>query len=456
MASLEDDSMLKMGPNAMRMSAAVLLFMMLPLGGVAQRKKPAPLVVISIDGLRGDTVPHADEHGLKIPALRAFLKEGTWVEGVTPAIPAVTYPNHTTMITGVWPAEHGIYENSVLNPEHPHSGQLNENFSAIKVETIFQAAHKAGLKTAAVGWPVTLGAPIDYNIAEDAGDEKTDKPDGPPYNPPDLLAQLQVPASDKDDGKVIQTIAILQKFKPDVLFLHFNELDHQEHLRGPFSPQANETLETIDEQVAQVEKAALAVNPATRIAIVSDHGFEPVNHVGIDLDALFVENGLLVYDHGKTVKTWTAVPWGAGGGTSFIVLHDPKDPASVEKVRAVLNQAKADPKNGIGRAYEHDELVKLGGFQDASFLVMYTDEYKMGGGHARDPRGDTTIGLYGGQHGYLPSSPLMRASFMMKGKGIAAGRSLPVIDMRQIAPTFAEMIGAQLPAAKHKAVHYQP
>src|SRR4051812_42737559 len=70
------------------------------------------VLVISIDGLRSDAVLHAEEHGLKIPVLRSFLRDGAYAEAVNNAVPTYTYPNHTTLITGVWPSEHGIYNNT--------------------------------------------------------------------------------------------------------------------------------------------------------------------------------------------------------------------------------------------------------------------------------------------------------------------------------------------------------
>ncbi|HEY2458869.1 MAG TPA: alkaline phosphatase family protein, partial [Candidatus Acidoferrum sp.] len=74
------------------------------------------LVVISVDGLRPDYVTAADAHGAKIPTLRRFLKEGTYADGVTGVVPTVTYPSHTTLVTGVWPAKHGIFANTTFDP----------------------------------------------------------------------------------------------------------------------------------------------------------------------------------------------------------------------------------------------------------------------------------------------------------------------------------------------------
>src|SRR5690349_17425400 len=69
----------------------------------------AHVLVISIDGMRPDYVTDADKHGLKIPTLRKFFAESTYAEGVVGVLPTITYPSHTTMMTGVWPIEHGVF-----------------------------------------------------------------------------------------------------------------------------------------------------------------------------------------------------------------------------------------------------------------------------------------------------------------------------------------------------------
>src|SRR5262245_14387024 len=76
----------------------------------------APVLLISLDGMRPDYVTHADEHKLKIPTLRRFMREGAYAEGVIGVAPTMTYPSHTTLVTGVSPAEHGIATNGPFDP----------------------------------------------------------------------------------------------------------------------------------------------------------------------------------------------------------------------------------------------------------------------------------------------------------------------------------------------------
>src|SRR4026208_238528 len=88
----------------------------------AQNRPAIPVVLISIDGLKPDYVLDADKHGLKIPNLRRLAAEGAHASGVTGVLPTVTYPSHSTMVTGVAPSKHGIIANS---PFDPFSKNLN-------------------------------------------------------------------------------------------------------------------------------------------------------------------------------------------------------------------------------------------------------------------------------------------------------------------------------------------
>ena len=149
--------------------AVVVLILGLFLSGsvsLGQEKASPLLVMISIDGLRPDYVTAADAHGAKVPNLRRFLKEGAYAEGVTGVVPTVTYPSHTTLVTGVWPATHGIWANTTFDP-------LQKNYQGwywysedIRVATLWDAAAQAGRTTASIQWPVTVGANITWNIPE--------------------------------------------------------------------------------------------------------------------------------------------------------------------------------------------------------------------------------------------------------------------------------------------------
>lgn len=127
----------------------------------------APLLVISIDGMRPDYITRADEHGLKVPYLRTMMKEGAYAQDVVGVTPTVTYPSHTTLVTGVAPVQHGIYNNTPFDPKGINKDGWYWYAKDIRVPTLFDAVAAARRVTANVEWPVTVGAKgIAFNIPE--------------------------------------------------------------------------------------------------------------------------------------------------------------------------------------------------------------------------------------------------------------------------------------------------
>jgi hypothetical protein len=92
-----------------------------------------------------------------------------------------------------------------------------------------------------------------------------------------------------------------------------------------------------------------------------------------------------------------------------------------------------------------------GGFPGAEFILALQPGFTIGGAFSGTLVSDQPS--VKGTHGYLPSYPEMRASFFVMGEGIAQGRDLGVIDMRQIAPTVASILGVSLPTAKQPSLN---
>ncbi len=427
----------------------------------------APVLMISIDGLKPEYVTHAADHGMHIPILRRFLQEGCYADGVIPVLPSVTYPDHTTLITGVWPAEHGILNNALFDPDHKFGGAWYWYAGDIHVATLWDVAHRAGIGTASVSWPVSVNADsVDTLIPEYW--RGTNAAGGSNPQDRELMAAISRPVGllgqmeqrlgpymmgndtmvDGDRTRTRFSLDILEHRKPGFMTIHLSSLDESEHLFGPFSQEADQTLEAVDEMVGKLIAAATANDPRTVIVIVSDHGFASVDHA-LNLAIPFIQSGLIQTGRdsngANTVTSWEAEPWSASG-LAAIMLHDPSDSATREKVRALLTNLAADSANGIAKILEPAEIKEMGGFPDAAFVVAMKPGYTIGSA--------TTGALVSekppvkGTHGYLPSFPQMHSSFFVMGEGIAHGRDLGIVDMRQIAPTVAGILGVSLPDAK--------
>jgi predicted AlkP superfamily pyrophosphatase or phosphodiesterase len=422
------------------------------------------LLVISIDGMGADYVTKADEHGLKIPTLRRFLKEGTYADGVVGVIPTMTYPSHMTMATGVWPSEHGVYNNQKFDPLGKLHGAVYTDASDLKVETLWQAAHDAGYVTASVGWPVTTGATgIDYLMpangtfeGRSADGEAVEKaaPDVHFDHPAGLreILAADVPRNSDisiDARRFAWTTAILRRYRPGFMTTHLGELDHAEHTTGPFSRESAEAIEMLDGQVAELVRLERTIDPNAYIVVVSDHGFEPVEKT-INLRMLFSKAGLMETTVVDGVSLWNEALW-LSGGTAAIVLHDSSNSALRERVLRVLKDAAKNLEYGIAYILQHEEVVKRGGFPDASFVVELQPGFKFGNAKKGEV---VTASPHTGTHGFLPKRPELYASFLMLGPDVASGRDLGLVDMRQIAPTLASVLGVKLSAAKQTALRY--
>jgi predicted AlkP superfamily pyrophosphatase or phosphodiesterase len=426
---------------------------------LAQNKQEPLLVLISVDGLRPDYVTAADVHGAKVPSLKRFMKEGTYADGVVGVVPTVTYPSHTTMVTGVWPAKHGIWANTTFDP-------LQKNYQGwywyaedIRVPTLWDAEAKAGRTTASVQWPVTVGANITWNIPEiwRAGTPEDAKLIRA-VSTPGLLDEASADigpyrggidtSADGDEVRGNYAIWILEKKHPGLLTLHLTALDHIEHETGPFSAESVAILERLDAVIGKVREAAERVAPGRSfVAVVSDHGFAKYEQQ-LSLFPAFREANLFTTNEKGSIADWKAIPWETGGSAA-IVLKDPQDQATLDQVRGLLARLAADPANGIDRVLDAEELHKRGGYPDASFFVNLKPGWRTGASLT----GPVVTNVKpGGTHGELPDVPELRASFFIVGPGVPIGKDLGLIDMRDVAPTLAKEAGLSLPTAEGKAL----
>ncbi|MDQ6647357.1 MAG: ectonucleotide pyrophosphatase/phosphodiesterase [Pseudomonadota bacterium] len=415
------------------------------------------LLLISIDGLRPADVIAARQRGLKLPNLQAFLHDGSYARDVRGVMPTLTYPSHTTLLTGVTPAVHGIESNLTFDPLNTNQYGWDWYASDIQVPTLWDAARAAGMSTANVHWPVSVGAPVDWNLPQiwrtgALDDRKLLAALATPGLLPSLESSLGPYADGIDESlagdrnRARFMVRLLQTHRPQFMTAYFASLDHQEHASGPGTPAANQVLEGIDVLVGEVVAAARKVHPDGVVAIVSDHGFTPVKQ-DVNLYAPFIEAGLVSIKDGA-VSDWQATVWN-GGGSAAIVLRHPDDPALRVRVAALLARLQADPAYGIAAVLDHAQLVASGATPRASWYVLFKPGYEMG---IKPDAPMPSPGHYRGMHGYDPALPEMRSTLLLSGAGVPAGHDLGSIDMRDIAPTLAALMGARLPAAEGKVL----
>jgi predicted AlkP superfamily pyrophosphatase or phosphodiesterase len=415
----------------------------------------ALVLLISVDGMKPEAIIDAQSHGLKVPNLRAFMKDGAYAGGVRGVLPTLTYPSHTTLLTGASPAAHGIYDNTTFDPLLRNDRGWYWYAEDIKVPTLWDAATNAHIATANVYWPVSVAANITYNLPQiwrtgTDDDLKLQRALSTPGLEQELTRELgRYPGGmeetvAEDEIRARFAIRLLQKKRPHFFTMYLTGLDTEEHLSGPFSPKSNETLERLDAVVGSLRAAAEKAAPGhATICVVSDHGFAAVEH-DVNLYAAFLEAGLFSVDRNNKITKWQAMLWPAGGSAA-VVLADPADESVRARVKTLLDKLAGDPANGIDRILPQEEIRRGRGFPDAAYLVSLRIGYEMA--YSLSLPLITKPGNLG-MHGYVPERPEMLSSFFIVGPRIAKAKAMGEIDMRQIAPTIAGILHVPLSGAE--------
>lgn len=430
-------------------SALALLTLSLLATGWSGRAAAAPVLLISIDGLLPESYLTPDKLGLAVPNLRALVRDGAWARGATSVTPSITFPAHTTMVTGVNPSRHGVLSNEVFDPDGKLGGGWNWYAGDVKVPTLFDRARDAELKTASVTWPATAGAPIDLNLpdmypvatlreARNLLGLSRVGPAGPILE--EVLPAVESLIRLRDDTRVKVAVRFLKE-RPDFMAVHFLELDDAQHASGPRSPEAVAMIERLDSHLGTLfdELRTLGRFDETTIILVSDHGFLPIEKE-VRVGTLLRTLGLLEADAQGKVTTWKAYFW-PQGGSAAIYLHPSATAEDRRKLDDVLRLLQQNPAWGVGRVLRGADLAALGGLAGAYAVIDALPGFCFG----RAVDATALVGpKLGGIHGHLPSRPDLRASFIARGPGIRKNHDLGLVRLLDVAPTIARVLGVNL------------
>lgn len=413
-----------MSPSLLGMQPLKLAVLTFICAALSHQAFAAKLLVISVDGLDQRYLRDADKAGLRIPHIRRFIREGWSVDGVVGVVPTVTWPSHTSIITGVPPAQHGILGNRRPASE---GGEYYWNAALLKVPTLLDAVRQAGLKSAAITWPVTVDAPVDYNLPEyfakrNGGgmDLHSIESKGTPGLVARIAAMYPSFAQEwmDDRTRALATMYLLREPKPDLILVHFVDHDSEAHETGPFSREANAKIEYTDELLGSV----LGVLPKEYVvALVSDHGFERTD---------------------ATVNFRTLLEPVAADCTVTPFLLIAKTQAAAERIRVLARE----PKHGIGREIEGTELRQLAPSASAGAVAAWEPAPH----HSFTTSNSAELHSKPrelGNHGFWPTRQDYRSVFVLWGKGIKPGKQ-GEMKMIDIAARLASIVEVPYPFTK--------
>ncbi len=426
-----------------------------PAGAAAQARSDARphVIIITLDGFGGWGL---DDPHLPLPTLRALAARGAVAGGMRPVNPTVTWPNHTSIVTGVTPAKHGVlFNGSLIRQEGvpPRVEPWIDKKEMVRVETLYDAAHAQGLTTAQVDWVAIYNAPtITWEFRE-----------RPPQGGGGAIAGEMVRAGLVSQADVDSfgsqnilfrdavwtraAVHIIREHRPNLLLFHLLALDSTEHRYGPRTPAAMSTMAWLDSQVAEVVKAVdeAGIADTTTIFVVSDHGFKAVKRQILP-NAALLEAGLLEAADGKVTKSQAYVVPEGGSALVYVTVKDPSGDV-LARTRAALTGIE-----GIDRMVEPADYAALGlpapavNEQMGALFLTAKPGYAFAGSAGPQVLIDAPEGSLGA-HGYVASDPDLRSLFIAAGRGIKAGVTIESVDNLDVAPTAAHLLGIPLPSA---------
>ena len=409
------------------------------------------VVLISVDGFPAWI--WKDPH-LVIPNLRKLAADGAVAEKMTVSNPSITWINHTTLVTGVNPQKHGVLFNGLLvrgGPTQPPAiEQWRDKADMVFAPTVYDAAFKAGLKTAQVDWVAILNSGTIHH-------EFLEIPKFGGAIEQEMIAAGTVSVDDirnwtKGRGIVwrdaIWTKAathIVEKHKPNLLLYHLLTTDAVNHQNGPGSFASYAAYAYADRLIGDLldslQRAGL--RDRATIVVATDHGFKKVQKV-IHTNVALHDAGLIRLKEGKVESCDAYVM--PQGGLAFVYVTDPAKRAELlpklkslcaglEGVKQVIDGTDG-PTLGMPTPAEN---------QGMGDLVLYAkDGYAFyqgleGAEVIRESKG------YLGTHGYPSSDPELDGIFLASGYGIKPGTKLERVTNLDVAPTIAELLGVPLP-----------
>jgi len=386
-----------------RLALCLLIFILAACAGPGFKtsKSDSPLILVSIDGFRADYF----ERGLT-PNLEAIADTGVRATAMRPSFPSLTFPNHYTIVTGLYPDHHGIVNNTMVDPvlgnfSYKKSSELSARWWE-GAEPLWVTADKQGVRTATMFWPGSdveiRGHRPDYYLpfnGKMTASQRTDQ----------VLAWLDQPAAKR----------------PRFLTLYFEQLDHESHDHGPGSTEADAALRAVDASighlVAELEKRDLYKN--ANLVIVSDHGMAET-----DAERTVILDSIVDLTHIDLVTSGIAVGINPKPGYEAEVEHALLAPRGHMQC---WRKGELPARLHYGT---HPRIPALVCVPESGWLIE-TKEFHSRPNHR----------MHGGEHGYDNADPHMRALFIAHGPAFKRGLTVAEFDNVDVYPLLAHLLG---------------
>lgn len=361
----------------------------------------APLLLISIDSYRPDYL----KRGMS-PTLAGMAANGVRAVAMQPSFPTLTFPNHYTLVTGLYPDHHGIVANQMFDPRlgtfiYKDHAAVSDGRWWEGAEPIWVTAERHGLATATMFWPGSEAKIHGH------------RPDHAPRYDGRVTADQRV-------DQILQWLDLPPLQRPDFLTLYFDRVDHAGHDHGPDSPEVNAAMRMVDAALARLVNGlkARGLYQHMNILVVSDHGM-----ASTPKGQWIVMDDLIDLEHVRVVSL----------GTLAGFIPQPRFAAAVKAVLLAphahmrcWNKADIPARLHYGSNPRVPPLVCSAqvGWQITSRASMAA----------------RTKPMNLGQHGYDNADPSMRALFVAHGPAFRQDIVVPEFPNVDVYPLMAHLL----------------
>lgn len=409
------------------------LALILLAAAAAWGEPPRHVVLLSIDGLRPEF--YLDPEHWHAPNLQRLKAQGAWAERMLSVFPSITYANHTSLVTGVRAARHGVNSNNAFDQERGPLPGWSWWSRLIKAPALWDRARDKNVSTAAFSWPVSVGGAIDYNVPEifsvTGANNGTTEQLIREHATPGLI-EIAHPAGQPFPLTFAEWDAwlpgafgrVMQAYEPRLTLIHMLNLDRTQHRHGREAAETHAALTELDAAVGELVKQ---LDPTdTCLLVVGDHGFQDYTRF-LSPNRLFLDQGWLTVREGKLVD-WRVIAHPNGGSTPIYC----KDPALAPAVLKLLKEHAP----GRYEVLERAELDRLEAFPDALCALTVLPGFANRQDYEKPFEEPTKTTL--GNHGHLPE--LVPTGLIAWGCGVKP-HPLGTVRVLDVAPTICRLLG---------------
>lgn len=429
---------------------------------VKRRVDGQRMLVVSLDAVGSRDL----EYMRSLPNFKRIWDRSAYCDHVKSVYPSITYPAHSSIVTGMKPGRHGVVNNIRLQPKRSGKEDWLWQRKYINVTTIYDQARKNGWTTAALLWPVTAQSKIKYCVPEIFPNRAWQNQvmisalNGPISYQIELLKKFGhlldgVKQPNLDNFVTEAAEYTIRKYNPDLFLIHLTDVDTHRHNHGLDAPKVQEAMQRHDIRLGRFLKALEETGDMekTTVVVLGDH-CQMDTHTAVYPNYYLYKDGLMrVADDGKIAdydfyaqhcdgscyiypshKTAKILKMGAGKERQELMV----------RLRECLNKI---PKEMMKRVITRKEAEQLGADGNCVCMLEAMPGYYFQNGFEKpfEKVEEMTEHAMLATHGYLPDLPEYETFFMMTGYRVAEGTCADEMHLWDEGPTLAEILGVTLP-----------